>query len=302
MASFQCKIDIPKVAGLDDGVLTVGREFYLNCEGEWPKNLLQEKLHFAAPPEQKYVLRLMKFEFRTPTQADLTVTSYIAGEIKIPNLILTDETQHLELGPVDFQVKSVIQQGEKQGEKTEPFGPIGPATIGIPFFYWMILFAAIGIVTVSIVLRIWRASQRRAMLERLKQHDSAMTPIQEFHGSMRKLQRANPVFYGKEVGNEVLRAGIEELSRMFRIYLSRRLRVPAFEWSERLIMKDIQSYHGIIFNDHARKIRDLFTEFKKAQGSAEKLHSKDVTQLSESLRNALEGIEKAINAEERGAR
>ncbi|MBC7372251.1 MAG: hypothetical protein H7326_11835 [Bdellovibrionaceae bacterium] len=298
MSGIQCKIDIPKVSGLDDGVLTVGREFYLNCEGEWPRTLVQEKLHFEAPPEQKYVLRLMKFEFRTPTQADLTVTSYIAGDVKIPNLILTDDTQKLELGPVDFQVKSVI----KQGEKVEAFGPIGPATIGIPFLYWILLLATIGIVIFAIVLRVWRASQRRAMLERLKQHDSALTPIQEFHGSMRKLQRANPVFYGKDATSEELRAGIEELARMFKVYISRRLSVPAFEWSERLILNDIRRYHAEIHAENSRKIHDLFTEFKKAQGSTEKLNGKDVTQLSESLRKNIEAIERQLNAEPTGKR
>jgi hypothetical protein len=291
MAGIQCKVDIPKVQGLEDGVLTVGREFYLSCEGEWPSTLKQENLRFEGDASLPYQLKLLHFEFRTPTQADLKVTSYLAGPHRFPGVVLTDGEQKLELGGIEYQVQSVIQKGEK----VEPFGPFGPATIPIPISYWFLVIGAVAAVGLFIGLRLWRASQRRAMLERLKQHDSALTPLQEFHQSMRRLQRANSVFYGKETGAEELRQGIEELARMFKVYISRRLRVPAFEWNERLILADIRRYHPAVFDESSRKIHDLFTEFKKAQGSGQKLHGKDVIQLAETLRKVLENVEKVMS-------
>jgi hypothetical protein len=292
--AFQCSVDIPKVSGLEDQHLTVGREFFLTCKGDWPKNLNQDNLSFIGDVNFKYQLRLLSFEFRSPEAADLKVTSYLAGQHRLPKVVLTDGSQQIELGPVEFQVQSVIQPGEK----AEPYGPFGPAVIPIPALYWIFLLAVLGAMGSLIGLRIWRFNQRRAMLERLKEHDSALNPLQEFHQSMRKLQRANPVFYGKEATAEELRQGIEELARMFKVYVSRRLRVPAFEWTERLILKDIRRYHLYVYDEYSRKIHDLFNEFRKAQHSSTKLHEKDVSQLADSVRKALEGIENLMNKED----
>ena len=136
------------------------------------------------------------------------------------------------------------------------------------------------------------------MLQRLKEHDVALSPLQEFHQSMRKLQHGNAVFYGKEASEAELRDATKELSRMFKVYVSRRLRVPAFEWGERLILADIRSYHPHVYTEYATKLRALFTEFRKAESANAKLTTNDVSQLSESVRKSLEGIEALMNREE----
>jgi hypothetical protein len=291
MAGIQCKIDIPQARGLEDSQLTVGREFYLNCSGDWPRTLKQDNLHFEDAENIKYNLKLLSFEFRNPSTADLKVTSYLAGQHKFPNLIVTDGELKVELGAVEFKVETVLPQ---DGEKVEPFGPMGPAQIPIPLLYWLILLGALLLTAGYAGLRFWRFQQRKAMLERLKEHDVALTPIQQFHQSMRKLQRANPVFYGKEASSEELNSGVDELTRMFKVYLSRQLRVPAFEWNDRLILKDIRKYHRSLFDEYSRKIQTLFTEFKKAQSSGANLKAQDVSQLAESLRKTLESVDRFI--------
>lgn len=310
MAAIQCTLDIPKVSGLEDGQLTVGREFYLICKGEWPKNLKQENLQFAGDKNTQYQLKLLSFEFRSPEEADIKVTSYLAARHQFPQLQLTDGEQVLDLGPLQFDVQSVLPQqnpvpnpaGEMRegatGEpKPEPYGPMGPATIGIPVLYWVILLSSLFLVALFTGLRIWRYYQRREMLLRLKEHDAALSPLVEFHQSMRRLQRSNPVFFGKEATEQELREGLAELSRMFKIYLTRRLRVPAFEWSGRLIARDIRKYHAHVYEAHSRRIRDLFSEFKKAEMEGSKLQAKDLSQLAESLRKTLEGIENVLSQE-----
>jgi hypothetical protein len=304
---MQCNLDIPKISGLEDHQLTVGREFYLNCKGDWPKDLKLESLSFKGDANMKYMLKVLGFEFRSPEEADLKVTSYVAAKVQIPQLVLTDGEKNVELGPVQFQVESVLPKpeagggmipGQQQPTKPEPYGPIGPAVIPVPLSYWLLLLGSIAFVALMIALRIWRFNQRREMLLRLKEHDVALSPLQEFHQAMRKLQRANSVFFGKEATGEELHDGMKELSRMFKVFVSRRLRVPAFEWSERLILKDIRRYHPSVYADYAKKLRDLFTEFKKAETTNAKLASGDVIQLSESLRKTLEGIENLMNREE----
>ncbi|MBK9321571.1 MAG: hypothetical protein IPM97_01195 [Bdellovibrionaceae bacterium] len=301
MTSIQCKVDIPKVQGLEEGLLTVGREFFLICDGEWPKDLVQDKVFLESEGAQKYQLTLLGFEFRSLTEADLKVTSYLPGRHKFPNLILSDGVKKIELGPVEFQVQSVLTPGEK----VEPYGPFGPALIPIPFFYWIVLVFIFGLMSLVIGLRIWRHNQRKAMLEKLKQHESSMTPLQEFHQSMRKLQRGNKVFYGGSSTAEEIHLGMTELARMFKVYVCRRLRVPAFDWSESLILADIRRFHPDLFKDYSRKLHDLFSEFKKAESTSIKLHEKDVTQLAESVRKVVEGIENSMvqtEAAKRGGR
>jgi len=303
---MQCNVDIPKISGLEDGQLTVGREFYLNCKGEWPKDLQQDKLHFTGDENMKYVLKVLGFEFRSPEEADIKVTTYIAAKVQIPQLVITDGAKNVELGPVQFEVQSVLPKPEagvaqipgQQQAPPEPFGPMGPAVIPIPMLYWFALLGSIAFVVVLIALRIWRHNQRREMLVRLKEHDVALSPLQEFHQSMRKLQRGNAVFYGKEATADELRDGVKELSRMFKVFMSRRLRVPAFEWGERLILGDVRRYHPVVYSEYDKKIRSLFNEFRKAESSNVKLASGDVSQLAESLRKTLEGIETLMNREE----
>jgi hypothetical protein len=300
MAAIQCKVDIPAVTGLQDSQLTVGREFFLNCSGDWPRTFKPDYARLEPVAEgAKYELKLLGFEFRTPTEADLKVTSYLAGPHRFPNLVVTDGALRVELGNVQFQVQSVLPT---DGEKVEPYGPIGPAQIPIPLLYWLFLLGVLLFVAGFVGLRIWRYQQRKAMLERLKKHDLALSPIQQFHQSMRRLQRENPAFYGKEATPEELRAGVDELVRMFKVYLSRRLRVPAFEWNERLVLNDIRRYHRALFEESSKKIRDLFEEFKKAGVASQSLKSRDVIQLSETLRKTLEGLERFLDSEEQNVR
>lgn len=294
MAVVQCKVDIPAVSGLEDQQITVGREFYLKCTGEWPRGLNPDKVRIASGEAIKYQLKLLGFEFRNPNEADLKVTSYLAGPHQFANLVVTDDAQSVELESIKFEVQSVLPKGEK----VEPYGAIGPATIPVPLLYWLVLGGSILLVGLLIGLRVWRYQQRKAMLERLKEHDLAATPIQQFHQSMRKLQRTNFAFYGKEAPIEDLQSGTEDLDKMFKIYLSRRLRVPAFEWNERLVLADIRRYHRKLYDEYAVKLRDLFNEFAKAKASVKTLKSHDLIQLSESLRKTLERIERALSDDE----
>lgn len=301
---MQCAVDIPKISGLEDNQLTVGREFFLICKGDWPKDLQQENLQFAGDENMKYTLKVQGFEFRSPEEADIKVVSYVAGPVQIPALVITDGQKSVELGQVSFQVASVLPQQQTQEqtqEKVEPYGPFGPATIPVPWVYWLAFAGTLLIAGSLVALKVWRWNQRRSMLLRLKEHDVALAPMLEFHQSMRKLQRANPVFYGKAATPEELRAGTQELARMFKVFLIRRLKVPAFEWGERMILADIRRYHPAVHAEYAKKIQALFLEFRKAESAETKLSASDLSQLAQALRKNLEGIEVLLSQEEAAA-
>jgi len=83
--------------------------------------------------------------------------------------------------------------------------------------------------------------QRRNVIEKLKEHDSALSPVAQFHQNMRKLQRSNPAFFGGPVAKEDVQVATDELRQMFHLFITRKYQVPALEWGSRLILKDIKN-------------------------------------------------------------
>lgn len=294
MAAIQCNTEIPAIEGLKDQELTVGREFLLACEGEFPRDLQQDKLQLVLKPEHKYVLHLLGFEFRTPTVADVRVTSYVAGQFRFEDLQMTDGVQAISLGPVQLQVESVLPPPEagQAAAPQEPYGPIGPASMAVPVLYWAILASVLGLVALLVISKVYRIIQRKNMLERLRDHDSALTPLTEFHQSFRRLQRSNTVFFGKDASRAEIEEVLVETHKMFKLFLTRQFRVPAFEWSERLVMKDIKKYHRDVYVESGEALAKLFHEYAHAFKDKAQLTSTDVLNLATHCRILVEKMER----------
>lgn len=297
MAAIQCKLEIPKVEGLNDNEITVGREVLLTCEGEFPKNLNPQKLHFVESAETKYLIKLLKVNFESETKAVFVVTSYKAADIRWPDLQMTDDAQTFSLGALDYRVETVIPKPDPkqaqpgQEQKTEAYGPIGPADISIPHIYWVILLAVIGLVISLIVFKIVRVVQRRNMIERLKEHDSALAPLTQFHASMRKLQRVNPAFFGSVATQEDIHSAMEELRHMLRLYITRKYKIPALEWSARLIAKDIKKHHRKVYAECGSDLLALIKEYQHAFENKQSVIGSDVINLAKRTRSLVELME-----------
>lgn len=328
MINLQCKLDIPQVPDLPDNQLTVGREFLFVCEGEFPRDLNQEKLELVKTPEMKYQIQLLGFEFRSPTQADVKVTSYVVGQQKFEQLQLTDGTYSLNLGDQAFGVITVITpeeiqkqkelfgeagatenpatfsgepvqnpaapQGQGQGAQIKPYPAMGPVEISLPTVYWASGLALLGLILVLISFKVFRKIQRANLLERLKQYDSAQTPAQEFHSSFRRFQRTNQVFYGQEVSSEEVQSAVQTAAKAFRIYLTRQFQVPALEWSAKLILQNLRKYHVAVYQEHHAAISKLLVEYALAEQDLSKLTKVDALNLANNTRKLVEQLEKKI--------
>jgi hypothetical protein len=292
--SYQCKIQIPPVEGLKEQELTVGREFILVCEGAFPKDLAVEKLHFIMDAKAKYAIQLRSMEFRSTTEADITVTSLIAGKITIPNLQLTDDTQTLDLGQVAFEVTSVLPPPDPQNQtKQEAFGPIGPAHLPVPPLYWALLGGVILLAAIIASMRIYRVVQRRKMMEELREHDAAISPLAQFHQGFRKIQRQNKVFFGvANVPQEDVLQCVDETYHMLKLYLTRKFQVPALEWSPRLVIKDIRRHHPRHYAQDADELGKLYKEYERAFQDKEHLKAQDVLAIANHCRSLVEKMER----------
>lgn len=288
---MQCQVDIPKIQGLQDQQLTVGREFYLVCTGEWPKSFTPDKVRLVLPEEAKYQLHLLGFEYRTPDTAELKVTTYTARPVKIDQVQISDGSQNLDLGPVQFQVQSVIEKPKDPQQKVEPYGPIGPATIGIPMSYFILVLGVLALAALLILRKVFRMVQRRRLLENLKQHDAALAPLPQFHQSLRRLQRSNPIFFAAPHDAEQVEQAFAELHRMLLLFLTRELRVPAFEWSEGAVLKDLKRHHRGIFKPLAGDLEKLLREYSQGEKNKSALNDKDILVLSQQTRKLVEKID-----------
>lgn len=306
MIELQCKIEIPQVQGLQDNELTVGREFLFVCDGEFPKDLKQDKLEFVKTPEMKYQIKLLGFEFRSSTQADIKATSYVVGPLRLPQLQLTDGNYVLNLGDQVFTLATVITppaetggvpaeagaQSQTAAPPPQPFPAMGPMNIPVPVLYWTILAVVVGGICVSLVYKVFRVIQRKNMLEKLKQYESVQTPEQQYHASYRKLQRTSPIFYDQVINTEDVQVVVRDTMTFFKTYLTRKYQVPALDWNDKLILRDIKKYHPKVYEEHQKDLEKILKEYSLALKEQNKLTQVDAKNLANNSRSLVEKLER----------
>lgn len=187
MSEFQCDLEIPDVKGLEPQKLTVGRLFYFHCRGDWPPGLQVDRLSLRPIAESMtpYDLRLLNFEFRDPKTADLLLVSYRPGPHAFSELILSDGILQVKLPTLSFNTHSVLPEGQT----VEPYGPLGPMTLTVPWPYWMIVISLLGIFVFSSLL-LWKKKQaRRRLLQYIQSQATHPSPLVQFHRDLRILTK-----------------------------------------------------------------------------------------------------------------
>ncbi|MEN0057793.1 MAG: hypothetical protein AAGB31_03070 [Bdellovibrio sp.] len=293
MSAVQCQLEIPAKEGLTERELTVGREFILVCQGDFPAGVQAENFRLQLKPEEKYNLHLLSFEFRSPTQADVKVTAYRAGTFSFPDLQLTDGQQVLSLGPVQYKVESVLPPPQEgQTAPPEPYGPIGPASLAVPILYWALLAGVVGAFALWLIARIYRTVQRRNMVVSLREHDSALSPLAQYHQNLRRMQRSNSVFFGGKAEPDHVVQCLQESHRMLKLYLTRRYQIPALKWSDRVILKDLKIYQSAVFKEYGVELKKLLNEYARGFRDQNSLQEQDVLNITQRTRLLVEKMER----------
>lgn len=295
MADFDCRVEIPPQSGLPENELSVGRVFDYVCAGPWPEFRDPLKLAFELGEKEKHSLKLLGLSKEPDGSLRLKVTSYRTGQVQIENLKLVDGDQKIELGPVKFQVASVLEPSETP---PEPYGPMGPFSVSIPLVYWAVLLTSLVLLLSWAGFRWRRHLQKKRLLEKMREHDSALPPLTDFHQKLRRLARAHAFFDGAATTDaSEVKTALLVVERLFRIFLLREYRLPALDWADRLLLSELRRSQRELMRQEGAELKRLLKEFASARATT-RLEAKDVVQLALSSRRWAERAEKM----KRGAR
>ncbi len=287
---MSCEIKIPPVEGLEENILTVGRIFHLQCTADIQEGFDFSKAHFELQEKNKLFFKVLKVASQDQKQLSIEATLYGTGEWKIENLILTDGVMKIPLGKFEAQVQSVIPEGIK----AEPLGPIGPLKIPVPWLYIFILIAILLVLFGIMGARIRRRWQRSSLLNRLREYETPLTALQQFHAESRRWQRENSFFHDFKTEDASAKKVLEEINRQVRIFFIRRFQIPALDWNEKLILADLKKNHSKIFAENHLIIRKWYTEMSKVLAAKTSFKAQDIIQLHNEARKMLEKLDRDL--------
>lgn len=214
MAEVKCTTVIPDVPDLKAQELTVGRHFILNCQGNWDKSFDFTKAQFVTDEQNKFTIKLFKAEARSTDSFDVDMTLYMAGKVQFPDMVISDGTLQVALGPQQFEVVSVLPKPDpKNPEPPKPFG------FAIGMLHWpmayTIIFAALVLAIIAQAIYLAARTQRWKQLKAVVDtFESAQEPDNQFYKTIRDLEKKD--------------FPITEIEKASKVYILRRFSVPIF--------------------------------------------------------------------------
>ncbi len=246
-SEIKCTTQIPEILGLEKDTLTVGRHFYLNCEGLWDKEFDFSKAFAVVDENSKNTIKVFKIEARNSNSFDVDMILYVAGELKTTNFKISDGVREIDLGAQSFTVQSVIDQ--KTEKPPEPFGYI-VSELQWPWQYSVIAVLIFIIVIGSLLAQILNKMKWRGRIDRLRQYDSPLPADSQFYKEIRKSEK-------KEFP-------ISDIEKHCKQYILRIYQVPIFELSNRQIISYIKKKYPRLKTER-RQIFNLLQDIRILQ-------------------------------------
>jgi hypothetical protein len=287
--SLDCRVEGAAGNGAGGGVgggvngnapLTVGDLFKVECASS-SLVLNPSKLKFLT--KKPYQLQILKSETQPDGRLQLLVTSYQVGEFKSERLQLTDGVSKADIHGVEFKVESVI---DKNNPPKGPYGPYGGYVLPLPgFYFWGLLFLFVfGILILG--FKLLRQYQRRRLIQGLKKHDSRLGPQTQLHLRFRQLERQNLAESGQMAKH------VAEVEDIFRLFIIRQFKIPAYNWSDRLILNDFEKRFAFLGSEAAKELSVLLRESRKAR-SLVNPQTKDIEQIVRKIKRWADQVDRA---------
>lgn len=269
--------------------LTVGARFGWKCHGDIAVAWTEQPLRLVFPKEDaQYSLAILKTVRQDPNNVQYEVTAYKAGD-HAPEYVRVLQGEHgFEVAKPQWTVKSVLDPKQKP----QPYGSLGPFNLSLPLWFVVAIVLGIVLIVFTITRRLRKASQRRRMLEDLKLHTTALAPLHQFYRDARNLRRR--IHQMKDESE--LKAISEDLDRDFRLFVLRQFQVPALDWSDADILRDVRKRHRKTYEQANEPLRRTLRELSKLKGRTQ-VGVNDVEQMQ---RMTLDAAERVEAARERG--
>jgi hypothetical protein len=273
--------------------LTVGARFDLECGGA-SASLNKDGLSLELPKAAKYALRLLETKEFTDTHATFVATSHVAGQIKLPNPILTDGKIRVGLGEIQLDVVSVVKQEE--GQEPKPYPPWQAETMGLPLFVWVFVGVLIAVAAWGVFMAVRQNLARKRLLKELETHGTALSPYNQFNKELRALTRHYPMGNNVAWSPELALQYCKELNQSFRWFLSRELIVPAFDFKPQKVVKELKKTDRALYRAVGKELRLALREIDKALSASGKVSADDAQQLTDLCRKLADAISKSMAA------
>lgn len=289
---WKCEFaDIPDSGAKLDS-LTVGSRFAMKCTGDIAVSWDQDTPQIVFANEQdSYSLVVVKQLQLTPQGAQFEVTSYKPGQ-HTPDyfrVVQGGGAKGFEVSKPSWTTQSVL----KPNEQTKPFGPFGPFGVSMPYWIWIALVVTVLLLATISFRYIRRHLQRKRMLEDLKRHRTALSPLHQFYRDARTLRRRLHVAKDEKE----LTAITNDLDREFRLFVLRSFEVPALDWGDGEIVTDIRKRYRKLPSVSVDALRKTLRELTRLK-TQPSVQAKDVEQLHRMSLDAVERLDSALAHEQ----
>ena len=261
------------------GQWTVGEIFNLQCEGSKVR-FLSTDMQFRDQGETQYKLRVLEVLEDSGHSLELKATSYSPGSHRFEKLYIVDQGEEMvRVETLAFQVKSIIKNPAQ-----EAFGPVMAMKMSYPSWLWgaFILPLVIG---VFCLLFWWRRKvQTLRVIEKLKQHNTALGPFNQLNKDLRCLERQSVFRKTDEWSDSKKQSYIESLDQMFRMYLLREFYVPALDWNFGLVTKTLSRQDKNSYKSYGDPLKKFLKELDRAKKDFSKIKDQDCRQLTQMAR------------------
>lgn len=274
MADINCvtkKIQEPDVPST-----TVGERFLLECQGDFPAFDLKT-LELRLEAADKYKLKLLRAQKESNSSMRFEVLSDQVGRHSLRAVQLIDAQSSAVIPELTFEVRSVQ---DPQAPVQEPYGPLGPFGLMIPWFYWVGLLAILSSVGILVFSLVYRKLQRRKLMQQILAKASAASPESELFSTLRAFQRQSDFLLNPEnkVSAEQAQTSLETLKSAYRLFLSREYMIPASAWPTSRTLRILKREHSEISEPTFLGIRKLLSEFDRSLKS--EMYAKDLLQIT----------------------
>lgn len=230
MNTVRCDAVIPKIEGLDDNALTVGRHFTLKCSGEWSKEFDFSQATIVAEGLNPLQMKVFASQAVDIESFEVDATFYAPMKIKSGTLSLSDSKTMILLNHDDIEIKSVIEaDGSNEMGGPKPYG-FFVGKMDWPLTYAIVLAVVLFGALALIGLGINRRRYWRKLEIGLRDYDSPISPDSQAYRTLRLIEKSlGQLEKNNSVDPKVLAEAQLQLQNCVYLFVLRRYQVPIFQ-------------------------------------------------------------------------